>query len=184
VVLSEGQELEQIDDQTAAVYYSEGHVLALTIEAEAAHDAVGVNVPTSLAVSGGALITLTVYHRAGNPLAGGAPFTYPIISGQGWAGGFQTEMVVGPPDESELRAQREREEREAQGAKRRRSCTVPTLKGESRRAAKRQLKRARCRLGTVRVREGSHRARVRVIRQRPKPGVVLLPGSPVNLILR
>ncbi len=117
VVLSEGQELESVDDQHAQVYYTEGHHPALGISAVAAHDADGSSVPTSLSVSGGNVITLTVHHRAGDPTKGGAPFDYPIVAGSGWEGGLQTVIVSGPPDEQELREQREaRERRERQGA--------------------------------------------------------------------
>jgi hypothetical protein len=111
VVLDEGQELESIDDQHAQVYYTEGHHPAFGISAVAAHDADGSSVPTSLSVSGGDVITLTVHHRAGDPAKGGAPFDYPIIAGSGWEGGFQTVVVSGPPDEQELREQREERER-------------------------------------------------------------------------
>lgn len=116
VVLGEGQELEAIDDQHAEVFYTEGHHPALGISVEPAHDADGSNVPTSLSVSGGNVITLTVHHRAGDPAKGGTPFDYPITAGPGWEGGFQTVIVSGPPDEQELRERREeRERREWQG---------------------------------------------------------------------
>ena len=61
---------------TAAVYYTEDERLAFTINAGLAHDAEGSNVPTSLGVSEGNILTLTVHHRAGNPAASGAPFVY------------------------------------------------------------------------------------------------------------
>jgi hypothetical protein len=82
VILSKDQALEQLDDQSALVYYERDHQPALTITAEPAHDAVGTSVPTTLAVSGSDVITLTVHHRDGNPLAGGAPFAYPILAGR------------------------------------------------------------------------------------------------------
>jgi len=135
VSLSEDQVLEQLDDQTAQVFWLPGHEPAFTINAALAHDAIGTNVPTTLAVSEGDVITLTVHHRDGNPLAGGAPFAYPIIAGAGWEGGFQTQIVIGPPDEAELRAQRELHEREAREAASRQeeveACIVPRLKGKS-----------------------------------------------------
>jgi hypothetical protein len=121
VSLSEDQVLEQLDDQTAQVFWVPGHEPAFTINATLAHDAIGTNVPTTLAVSDGDVITLTVHHRDGNPLAGGAPFAYPIVAGAGWEGGFQTQVVIGPQDEAERRALRElheREEREAASAER------------------------------------------------------------------
>lgn len=110
VELKEGQELVSIDEKHAAVYYDGGHI-AFSIEATLARDAIGTSVPTSLAVSEGNLITLTVHHRAGNPKAGGAPFDYPIVSGSGWEGGVVSIEVKGPKDEAELR--REAEERAA-----------------------------------------------------------------------
>jgi hypothetical protein len=113
VILAENQALEQLDDQTAIVYYVPSHQTAFTISAEAAHDAIGTNVPTILEVTGEDIITLVVRHRAGNPNAGGAPFAYPVVAGQGWEGGFQPVIVQGPPDEAELAAQREREASEA-----------------------------------------------------------------------
>jgi hypothetical protein len=99
VVLSEGQELEAIDDQHAEVFYTDGPHPGLGISAEAAHDANGSNVPTTLSVSDGNVITLTVHHRAGDPAQDGAPFDYPITAGQGWNGDYQTVIVAGPPAE-------------------------------------------------------------------------------------
>jgi hypothetical protein len=58
VSLGEGQDLRQIDDSHAAVFYSSGH-RAFDIQAVEAHDAVGARVPTSLAVTGTNVITLT-----------------------------------------------------------------------------------------------------------------------------
>jgi hypothetical protein len=156
VILYEGQVLEQMDDQTALVYYERDHEPAFTINATLAHDAIGTNVPTTLAVSEGDVITLTVHHRDGNPLAGGAPFAYPITAGSGWEGGFQTVVITGPPDEAELRALREQHEREAQEATpyqgEAEACIVPRLKGKSLKAAKTQLRLAHCRLGTLSAR--------------------------------
>jgi hypothetical protein len=111
VVLDEGQELESIDDQHAEVYYTQGHHPAFGISAVPAHDADGSNVPTSLSVSESDVITLTVHHRAGDPTKNGVPFDYPINAGSGWEGGYQTIIVSGPPDEQELREQREERER-------------------------------------------------------------------------
>lgn len=112
VQLGEDQALELLDDKTAIVYYTENHALALTIFAGLAHDAIGTSVPTTLAVTGDDIITLTVHHRAGNPKAGGAPFDYPVVAGQGWEGGIQPPVIIqGPPDEAELRKRHEREGR-------------------------------------------------------------------------
>jgi hypothetical protein len=187
VSLSEDQVLEQLDDQTVQVYYVPGHEPAFTINATLAHDVIGTNVPTSLAVSDGNVITLTVHHRDGNPLAGGAPFAYPIIAGAGWEGGFQTEVVIGPPDEAELRALRELHEREAREAashqEEAEACIVPRLKGKSLRAAKTQLRLAHCRPGALIVKRGKRLSSARVIREHPRSGAVLSPSSAVDLTL-
>lgn len=187
VSLSDNQVLEQLDDQTALVYFEPGHEPALMINATLAHDAIGTNVPTTLAVSDGDVITLTVHHRDGNPLAGGAPFAYPVIAGSGWEGGFQTEVVIGPPDEAELRALRELHEREAREATSRQeeaeACIVPKLKGKSLRAAKTQLRLAHCRPGTLSAKHGKRLSSARVIREHPRPGAMLSPSSAVDLTL-
>lgn len=112
VTVPEEQELVYIDEQHAAFYYTEGQHQAGSITATPAHDGDGSSVPTSLRISEGDILTLIVHHRAGNPAAGGAPFVYPITQGVGWEGGFQTEVVIGPPDEMELREERERIQRE------------------------------------------------------------------------
>lgn len=99
VALGDEQKLEAIDDRHAQVYYTEGHHPAFGISAEAAHDADGSDVLTTLGVSGENVITLTVHHRAGDPTKGEASFDYPIIAGQGWEGDYQTVIVTGPPAE-------------------------------------------------------------------------------------
>jgi hypothetical protein len=55
-------------------------------------------------------------------------------------------------------------------------CVVPKLKGKSRKAAKKALKKANCRLGKVKG-EG------KVAKQNPKPRKVRLPGTKVNVKL-
>lgn len=96
VILGKEQELVQLDEQRAEVIYPDDGTVAASIAAEAAHDAVGTEVPTSLSVSEGDVITLTVHHRVGNPSAG-EPFVYPVVAGKGWEGGFETVFVQGPP---------------------------------------------------------------------------------------
>src|SRR5215207_1429932 len=80
VTLWPGQELKQIDEREAAVFFDDEHV-AMTIVAEQARDATGAAVPTSLAVSAPDLVTLTVHHRDGNPAASGTSFQSPISAG-------------------------------------------------------------------------------------------------------
>jgi hypothetical protein len=102
VELEDTQELVAIDDRHAEVYSTEDHHPMTSISAEPARDADGSNVPTSLAVSAGNIITLTVHHRAGDPVAGGAPFDYPVTYGPAFEVGFSTVRVVMPPDEPRL----------------------------------------------------------------------------------
>jgi hypothetical protein len=187
VQLAKDQALEQIDDQTALVYYVGGHHPALSITAEPAHDAGGTNVPTTLSVATSDVITLTVHHRAGDPNTGGTPFDYPIVAGPGWEGGYQTVIVKGPPDEAELREERERQAREALEAERSRvapkGCMVPRLKGKSLRASKRRLVRAGCEVGKVTLRGDAKKSQARVVAQTPRPGAALGQAASVNLAL-
>jgi hypothetical protein len=183
--MSEDQALEQIDDQSALVYYVGGHHPAFSITAEAAHDAVGTNVPTTLSVTGSDVITLTVHHRAGDPNTDGT-FDYPIIAGPGWEGGYETVIVKGPPDEAELREEQERRAREALEAERSGvafGCLVPRLKGKSLRASKRRLAMEGCEIGKVTLRRDAKRNQARVVAQSPRPGVGLDSAAGVNLTL-
>lgn len=189
VILGEGQSLKSIDSQSAQVEYEDG-TRAFLIQVEAAHDANGSTVPTSLSVSEGNVITLSVHHRAGNPAAGGAPFVYPITPGLGWDGGFHTEIIPRPKDEQELREERERQAKEeweatqaADVGKSSRACTVPRLRLKSLKAAKRQLTKADCRIGKVGKRRGITARTGRVVKQTPKPGLVMAPGTAVNVTL-
>jgi hypothetical protein len=169
VGMSHDQELVQIDDRHAAVYYESGH-LAFSIEAEAAHDAEGTTVPTTLAVTAPNLITLTVHHRAGNPAAGGAPFHYPIIEGTGWEGGFHTTIIQMPGDPPAPQPLQTEEP----------MCTVPALRGRSLRAARRALLRVHCELGPVR---GERSRAAKVIKQYREAGKALPAGTEVGVKL-
>jgi len=140
VNLGEEQELRAVDDRHAAVYYTDTEHVAFQIEATPAHDAEGVAVPTTLAVTQPNVITLTVHHRS-------ATFDYPVTQGVGWEGGFKTEPTVviepnreGPPP----------------------TCVVPDLSNRTLRASRRILHRAHCKLGRVR---GERRREVRVTQQ-------------------
>jgi hypothetical protein len=185
VFLDEGQALEQLDDQTALVYFTAGHFPAGRITAQPAHDAVGANVPTTLSVSDGDIITLTVHHREGNPLAGGAPFVYPVMEGSGWEGGFVTTTITGPKTDRELREEREQREREAQEAleatirqEEAEACIVPKLKGKSLRSARIQLRLAHCRLGMLAPKSAKHLGRARSSTSIPGQARCARPLSP------
>ena len=168
VTLGEEQVLREVDDRHAAVYYS-GHMVAFVIEAEPAHDADGTAVPTTLAVTGPNVITLTVHHRAGNPAAEGAPFDYPVVAGLGWEGGFTTTIVQGPPDQ----AQNQRNVTQSQLPPR---CLVPKLKGRNLAILRSALASAHCALGKVHHRDAAGQT---IVRQGTPPGTDLPAGSRV-----
>lgn len=170
VTLGEEQELQQIDEQEIGVYYTDGH-LALTIQAELAHDADGATVPTTIRVTGENVFTLTVHHREGNPAAGGAPFVYPIVAGPGWEGGFVTTIIEMPPGEKELQEGEEKR------------CRVPALRGATVAGARRRLRRANCRLGAITRSAGATRKTGRVVRQTEPAGSYLAQDARVGIKL-
>lgn len=167
VKLGEGQELVQVDEQRAQVRYEDG-TPAFTIDARPASDAQGANVPTTLRVSEGNVITLIVHHRAGNPAVGGAPFAYPVSGGTGWTGGFQTFPVLLDEPGSD----------EAVPPPSIPTCVVPRLTGRSLKATRVQLRQAGCKLGKVR---GKRSKSAKVVRQGPAPGTVLAAGAEVGV---
>lgn len=59
-------------------------------------------------------------------------------------------------------------------------CVVPKLKGKKLKPGKTALRRGDCKLGTVKHRKGKSS---KVIKQNPKPGKVLTPGTKVNVTL-
>jgi hypothetical protein len=166
VELGEEQELRWVDDQHAEVIYTDGEHVAVTITATEAHDAEGSAVPTSIAVSGGNVITLTVHHRAGNPAAGGAAFDYPITQGVGWEGGFHTYEIQMPPAAVVVQAPA--------------SCVVPGLLGRKLKENRLRLRTAGCKLGKVR---GERRRGARVVKQSREAGSVLAAGARVAVKL-
>lgn len=99
--LDSGQELRLINEDEAAVVFKSDGVRAFTIHSTMAHDAIGTEVPTHFSVSG-EVLTLTVEYRGLSP-ATGEPFVYPIISGTGWEGGWQSfsETIAGEPKPDE-----------------------------------------------------------------------------------
>lgn len=190
VKLSEEQELQSIDEQSAEVRYKDGPRSYLIVAGQA-HDAEGATVPTSLGISEGNVITLTVHHRPENPAAGGDPFVYPILAGPGWESDFHTVTISGPLDEQELREEQDRIAREKQEALEREwgkekvpsDCLVPRLKGRSLKAAKKLLKDAKCLIGNVRKLKGITDKAGKVVKQSPKPGTILAPWTTVKVTL-
>lgn len=185
VELQSEQELDLIDEQHAAIFFEDLAQPAAVIPAPPAHDANGATAPTSLAISEGDVVTLTVHHRAGNVAAGGAPFAYPISWGMGWGGGFHTVITVGPKDEAELREERERIERErfAIGLPGSKRCFVPKLDGMTLKRSKQRLKDSGCEIGKVTKLKGATARTGRTVRQSPEPGRELKAGAAVNVTL-
>jgi hypothetical protein len=193
VDLARRQELRQMSPTEVQVFYT-GGTESFAITAEKAHDAEGARVPTTLEMTGEDEITLTVHHRAGNPAAGGGPFDYPITAGEGWEGGpYQTVIIKGPPDETELRemSERERTEREIIEASPPSqvegppviTCKVPTLRGYSLRGAKNRLRAAHCGLGVVHLAVGATAGKAKVVKQFHAAGTELTAGAPVAVKL-
>jgi hypothetical protein len=162
----EEQELILIDDQHAEVVYEDGH-RAFLITAEPAHDAEGKAVPTSIAISGENVLTLTVHHSAGNPAAGGTPFRYPVVAGTPYDTGYSTvyEIEMPPAKRADPPAP---------------TCVVPGLRGWKLKASRTWLRQALCALGKVR---GERRSGAKVVKQSPAPGPVLPAGARVAVKL-
>jgi hypothetical protein len=62
-------------------------------------------------------------------------------------------------------------------------CVVPKLKGKKLKAAKKMLRAADCRVGKVKKLQGASAKTGKVVKQKPKPGKVLAPGSRVSVKL-
>jgi hypothetical protein len=169
VKLDDEDELRLIDDTHAGVYWVGTETLAMTITAAPAHAADGVGVPTTLAVTEPNIVTLTVHHRAGNSAAGGAPFAYPISYGASYETGFATVIVDMPPPTEQATPPTAPD-----------VCNVPYLSGLTLKAARRQLRRSHCTLGTVR---GERSRGARVVKQFRRPGRELAPGTEVGVKL-
>jgi hypothetical protein len=171
VKLGEEEELRQIDETHAGVFWEDG-TQAMLITATLAHDAEGSIVPTTLAVTGPNLITLTVHHRAGDPAGGGAPFDYPVVAGAGWEGGFQTTEAQGPPPTEQAAT--------PSASPPTPLCEVPSLQGRTVPAARHALRRAGCGLGPVR---GQRRPGARIVKQYRSVGKTLPAGTEVGVKL-
>ena len=63
------------------------------------------------------------------------------------------------------------------------ACVVPKLNGKKLKAAKKKLKKASCKLGKVTRHKGVTNKTGKVVKQSPKPGKQLAPGSKVKVTL-
>lgn len=169
VQLGEEQELRQIDDRHVGAFYNTGQQ-GFVITAEEAADVEGASVPTTLALTERNVVTLTVHHREGNPLANGAPFHYPVVAGSGWEGGFQSVQIQGPPDEAELKPKPSPPPVEEVPSP---TCEVPVLQGRTLGSARRALIAAGCQLGPV---HGHRHRGARIVKQY-RPAYKTLPAG-------
>jgi beta-lactam-binding protein with PASTA domain len=64
-----------------------------------------------------------------------------------------------------------------------RACVVPAVKNKTLKRAKALLQRSGCKLGHVKKVEASAKKEGKVLKQTPRPGKVLAPGSRVRIKL-
>jgi hypothetical protein len=91
--LLEGQTAAQVDEADVEVYWEDG-TEAMLIAAEPARDAVGHLVPTTLTLSEGNQITLTVSHRSSGVI-------YPVVSGAAFEVGYEAAESIAPTPSEE-----------------------------------------------------------------------------------
>lgn len=183
VSLDPTQSLRAVSETEAVVEYPSG-LIAFQIHAQPAHDLEGTNVPTTLEVSGGDVLTVIVHHREGS-------YVYPVTAGEGWTETYQEPVIVkGPPDETELEEARRRLEAANPPAvipptplPPSSTCVVPTLQGLSLRAAKLRLHAAHCSIGEVHRAAGATASNGKVVKQFRAAGTELGAGSPVAVKL-
>lgn len=171
-----GARFQQVSGQEIIAEFIEGESeVRAWFRAEPAHDADGATVPTALTLSEdeeGPVITLIVYFHAGNPADGGAPFAFPITSGRGWEGGFQTIVVemnnpTPPPAEPPPAP----------------ICAVPSLHGLGLHAAESRLRAHHCAIGRIRLAPGATLARGTVTKQFKPAGSRMVAGARVAVKL-
>jgi hypothetical protein len=167
--------MRQVSDQLIVAEYVEGGYSAFSLEAEPAHDADGATVPTTVELTEGDIVTLTVHYRVGNPDAEGAPFDFPITGGTGWEGGYRTisfEMNEPQPATESTPP--------ASPAP---TCTVPSLHALSLHAAKTRLRAAHCAIGKVHLAAGATAGKGKVVKQFRAAGTELAASAPVAVKL-
>lgn len=178
------QELRQETETRVGVYFKEDGVLAFSVESPGAHDAEGATVPTTLEKTGEDEITMTFRFRAGNPAAGGAPFVYPITTGAGWEGGWQSfsQLIPGEFERAEQKIVEANPPAPTEPPPTP-TCKVPTLRGFSLRGAKNRLRAAHCGIGEVHLAAGATLGKGKVVKQFRAAGTELPAGAPVAVKL-
>lgn len=157
------QTLRAVSATEAEVDYPDG-IAAVTIVATKAFDARGTEVPTTLELSEGDLVTLVVHHRSG-------AYVYPVTGGERPISNEPT-IVPGPPAEKQI-----------EDSTPTTVCTVPALHGLSLAGAKAHLRAAHCSIGEVRLAPGATAGKGRVVKQFRNVGAQLAAGAPVALKL-
>jgi len=177
---SPSMRLRQVSDQEVIAEYIESGYIVYRLDAEHAHAADGATVPTTIALTDdeeGPVLTLTVHFRAGNPAVGGSPFEFPIMGGDGWAGGWHFSAVEmnepKPPSPAPPPAPIPPAS----------TCTVPSLRGYGLVAVKKLLRGADCAIGQVRLAHGATKGKGTVVKQYEPAGTQLAAGAPVAVKL-
>ncbi|HKZ12611.1 MAG TPA: PASTA domain-containing protein [Solirubrobacterales bacterium] len=173
--LGPGRYAELIDEDEIVIF-REGHEAIGWVHPDLAHDADGANVPTSLSLREGEWAVLTVHHREGNPLAGGAPFVYPVTGGAGWAGGYFVGVV-------EMNEPKPPASAAPSPPVPPTPCTVPSLHNLSLKSAKARLRAANCSIGQVRLAPTATEGKGKVVKQFRAAGTELAAGAPVAVKL-
>jgi hypothetical protein len=155
-------------------------LIGLVITAEKAHDGYGTNVPTTLEVSEGDVLTLVVHHRE-------SAFVYPVTPGEAMLRITDPTIVTGPLDEAQLAAAKRRiEEANPPASTSPRPtivCRVPALRGLSLRGAKLRLRAAHCGVGQVHLAGDAAVGTGKVVKQFHAGGTELPAGTSVAVKL-
>jgi hypothetical protein len=178
VELGPTQTLRAVSETEAVVEYPDG-TTAFTITADKAHDFEGTEVPTTLEVSEGDVITVVVHHREGS-------YVYPVSPGEPWIVISEGTIVTDPLPEGLLR-ETERVIIEANPPAviprmpipAAASCKVPALDDLSLKVAKARLRAAHCSVGEVHLAAGATAGKGKVVKQFRAVGTELGAGAPV-----
>lgn len=183
VELEPGETLTLASEREAVVKRPEGN--DEEIWAPMAHDAGGELVRTTLVVSEGDVLTLTVHHHE-------AGYDYPITVQAPWLLIRNVTVVPAPfpIGEIEFTENRIREANPAAAIPPfepnftpEPGCRVPKLTGLSRSAVVAKLRAAHCTLGKVRLADGATVGKGRVVKQFHAAATALAAGAPVAVKL-
>jgi hypothetical protein len=187
--LRPGETLARLNDSDVTIRDEIGTVRA-DIVVVPAHDANGGFVPVTLRVDPENVLTEVVHYLPGDPLSGGASFTYPVTAGESFTTGAVSVSDLLPPGtlaavdragtEANPPAVISPFEPDVTPAPR---CQVPKLAGLSRRAAVAKLRISHCTLGKVHLAAGATAGKGKVVKQFHAAGTELAAGAPVAVKL-